>query len=129
MNKHKFLYLFMAFVVVIAMVAGPGKVTAMPMNPTDESKVPHYFGPYPNWANSPFTLPGPPTRAAIAATETIRFRNLRRSMSVLLVYFLCEHMRSDIRAVDPKIRRQAFYASFRLEDFHSFSSDSTCDRV
>jgi FtsP/CotA-like multicopper oxidase with cupredoxin domain len=27
------------------------------MSPTDESKVPHYFGPYPNYANSPFTLP------------------------------------------------------------------------
>ncbi|MEW6400300.1 MAG: multicopper oxidase domain-containing protein, partial [Chloroflexota bacterium] len=26
---------------------------AMPMNPVDESKVPHYYGPYPNWANSP----------------------------------------------------------------------------
>jgi len=30
---------------------------AMPMSPTDETKVPHYFGPYPNWANSPLTLP------------------------------------------------------------------------
>jgi len=29
----------------------------MPANPTDESKVPHYFGPYPNWANSPLTMP------------------------------------------------------------------------
>jgi FtsP/CotA-like multicopper oxidase with cupredoxin domain len=29
----------------------------MPMSPTDETKVPHYFGPWPNWANSPFTLP------------------------------------------------------------------------
>ena len=29
----------------------------MPSGPTDESKVPHYFGPYPNWANSPFRLP------------------------------------------------------------------------
>ncbi|MCJ7711622.1 MAG: hypothetical protein MUQ32_12415, partial [Chloroflexi bacterium] len=28
-----------------------------PAGPTDESKVPHYFGPYPNWANSPLTLP------------------------------------------------------------------------
>jgi FtsP/CotA-like multicopper oxidase with cupredoxin domain len=28
-----------------------------PASPTDESKVPHYFGPYPNWANSPYTLP------------------------------------------------------------------------
>ena len=26
-------------------------------SPTDETKVPHYFGPYPNWANSPYTLP------------------------------------------------------------------------
>ena len=25
--------------------------------PTDASKVPHYFGPWPNWANSPLTLP------------------------------------------------------------------------
>ena len=32
-------------------------VTALPISPTDESKVPHYFGPYPNWANSPFTQP------------------------------------------------------------------------
>jgi FtsP/CotA-like multicopper oxidase with cupredoxin domain len=29
----------------------------MPMDPMDETKVPHYFGPFPNWANSPFTLP------------------------------------------------------------------------
>ena len=28
---------------------------AVPSSPTDESKVPHYFGPYPNWANSPMT--------------------------------------------------------------------------
>ena len=31
--------------------------SAMPSGPVDESKVPHYFGPYPNWANSPFRLP------------------------------------------------------------------------
>ncbi|MBU1420182.1 MAG: multicopper oxidase domain-containing protein [Proteobacteria bacterium] len=24
---------------------------------TDQTKIPHYFGPFPNWANSPFTLP------------------------------------------------------------------------
>ena len=30
---------------------------AAPASPTDETKVPHYFGPYPNWANSPLTLP------------------------------------------------------------------------
>ncbi|MGE5377790.1 MAG: hypothetical protein ACM3XO_22245, partial [Bacteroidota bacterium] len=33
------------------------KPAAMPAGPTDASKVPHYFGPYPNWANSQFTLP------------------------------------------------------------------------
>jgi FtsP/CotA-like multicopper oxidase with cupredoxin domain len=32
-------------------------IASVPASPTDESKVPHYFGPYPNWANSPFTLP------------------------------------------------------------------------
>ncbi|MGW3268293.1 multicopper oxidase domain-containing protein [Streptomyces sp. NPDC001056] len=26
-----------------------------PSSPTDETKVPHYFGPWPNWANSPLT--------------------------------------------------------------------------
>ena len=31
-------------------------VGAAPLSPTDESKVPHYFGPYPNWANSPQVL-------------------------------------------------------------------------
>ncbi|MDJ0339068.1 Ig-like domain-containing protein [Cryobacterium sp. PH31-O1] len=29
---------------------------AVPMSATDTAKVPHYFGPYPNWANSPQTL-------------------------------------------------------------------------
>ena len=28
-----------------------------PASAVDETKVPHYFGPYPNWANSPLTLP------------------------------------------------------------------------
>ena len=32
-------------------------VLALPTSPVDEKVVPHYFGPYPNWANSPFTLP------------------------------------------------------------------------
>src|SRR5512146_1418265 len=27
-----------------------------PISPTDETKVPHYFGPWPNYANSPFTV-------------------------------------------------------------------------
>ena len=32
-------------------------VPAAPASPVDQTKVPHYFGPYPNWANSPLTLP------------------------------------------------------------------------
>jgi FtsP/CotA-like multicopper oxidase with cupredoxin domain len=31
-------------------------VAAAPTSATDETKVPHYFGPYPNWANSPQVL-------------------------------------------------------------------------
>ncbi|MFI6061127.1 multicopper oxidase domain-containing protein [Streptomyces sp. NPDC051286] len=30
--------------------------TSGPSSPTDETKVPHYFGPWANWANSPLTL-------------------------------------------------------------------------
>ncbi len=30
---------------------------AAPLSPVDQTKVPHYFGPYPNWANSPLTQP------------------------------------------------------------------------
>ena len=40
-----------------APAATPERVVSAPASPTDESKVPHYFGPYPNWANSPLTLP------------------------------------------------------------------------
>ena len=39
-----------------ALLASPGLLTATPVSPTDESLVPHYFGPYPNWANSPQAL-------------------------------------------------------------------------
>lgn len=34
----------------------PTVADAAPSGPTDETKVPHYFGPWPNWANSPLTL-------------------------------------------------------------------------
>ncbi len=56
-----------AAVVVVAMLApasaataagghAPAVNAAAAFGPTDESKVPHYFGPYPNWANSPQVL-------------------------------------------------------------------------
>ena len=48
---------------------------AAPGSPTDGTKVPHYFGPNPNWALSPLTLPdatvnitGNGTGAAATAT-------------------------------------------------------------
>ena len=40
-----------------ATLQGERVAAAAPTVPTDESKVPHYFGPNPNWALSPFTLP------------------------------------------------------------------------
>jgi FtsP/CotA-like multicopper oxidase with cupredoxin domain len=43
-----------------------GTASAAPAGPTDETKVPHYFGPYPNWANSPLTL----SAAAVTITGT-----------------------------------------------------------
>src|SRR5574341_1805626 len=58
MTGRKFLNLVISLMVVTALFLGNNtQATAMPMVPTDETKVPHYFGPYPNWANSPFTLP------------------------------------------------------------------------
>ena len=30
---------------------------ALPLGPTDQAAVPHYFGPWPNWVLSPLTLP------------------------------------------------------------------------
>ena len=58
MNTRKFLNILVSLMVLTTLVFGGSiKATAMPMDPTDETKVPHYFGPNPNWANSPFTLP------------------------------------------------------------------------
>src|SRR5512143_2923678 len=39
-----------------------------PASATDQTKVPHYFGPFPNWANSPFALPD--AQVTIAAPDT-----------------------------------------------------------
>ena len=71
MSIRKFLDVSISALIVISLLFGgtiqasaqkaqdstAKSVEAMPAGPTDESKVPHYFGPYPNWANSPFTLP------------------------------------------------------------------------
>ena len=44
-----------ALVLVLMSTAFAGLAQGMPSSPTDQSKVPHYFGPWPNWANSPLT--------------------------------------------------------------------------
>jgi FtsP/CotA-like multicopper oxidase with cupredoxin domain len=61
MKRKTFLSL-MTFILITSLVLGgtaPARAqnANMPASPTDGSKVPHYFGPWPNWANSPFTLP------------------------------------------------------------------------
>ncbi len=58
MTKRKVFNIIVSLVMIFSMLWGPTRQAgAMPANPTDETKVPHYFGPYPNWANSPLTLP------------------------------------------------------------------------
>jgi hypothetical protein len=72
MFSRKFLNLLISALVVFSLLFGGtiqasaenpegtgtgNTIRALPSGPVDETKVPHYFGPYPNWANSPFTLP------------------------------------------------------------------------
>lgn len=61
MTSRKFLKYILMLLVLVSLIFGSSSqtqsVVAMPASPTDETKVPHYFGPNPNWANSPFTLP------------------------------------------------------------------------
>jgi hypothetical protein len=57
MIKRKFIHLLFSLLIVASLVGGNINVSAAPTSPTDESQVPHYFGPYPNWANSPYALP------------------------------------------------------------------------
>jgi FtsP/CotA-like multicopper oxidase with cupredoxin domain len=58
MKNYKFIYIIASLLAVASLLVGSTHIgSAAPISPVDESKVPHYFGPYPNWANSPFTLP------------------------------------------------------------------------
>jgi FtsP/CotA-like multicopper oxidase with cupredoxin domain len=56
MINRKLIHILFSLLMVASMVGGNINVSAAPSSPTDESKVPHYFGPYSNYANSPFTL-------------------------------------------------------------------------
>ncbi len=58
MRQRKWVSVLTVLLLLLQLLPGvTAPAGAMPLNPTDESKVPHYFGPNPNWANSPFTLP------------------------------------------------------------------------
>ena len=48
---------------------------AVPTSPTDETKVPHYFGPYPNWANSPQTLADAIVKISLGTPTPVSFGN------------------------------------------------------
>jgi FtsP/CotA-like multicopper oxidase with cupredoxin domain len=55
--------------------AASSSVSAMPISPVDETKVPHYFGPWPNWVMSPFTLPDAVVTIAPAGATPVSVGN------------------------------------------------------
>ncbi len=58
MLSRRFLNIVISMLMVAALLFGAGgQASAMPMDPMDETKVPHYFGPNPNWALSPLRQP------------------------------------------------------------------------
>ena len=58
MNARKILNITTSLIMLASLVLGSSiNVTAAPTDPTDATQVPHYFGPWPNWANSPLTMP------------------------------------------------------------------------
>jgi FtsP/CotA-like multicopper oxidase with cupredoxin domain/fibronectin type 3 domain-containing protein len=60
MHNRKSLNIMLSALTILSLLLGLARVSnvaAQPASPVDETKVPHYFGPYPNWANSPQTLP------------------------------------------------------------------------
>ncbi len=81
MHKQKFINTTVLLLLIVSLFSGgiTAKVDAtpvlLPASPTDESVVPHYFGPYPNWGLSALTMPdvavtisGDGTGAAATAT-------------------------------------------------------------
>lgn len=58
MFSRKFANIVLSLLIIASLLGvGVDQARAVPSSPVDETKVPHYFGPNPNWANSPFTLP------------------------------------------------------------------------
>jgi len=62
MNRQKCM-IVACLALLVAALWGISPVQAKPLNATDESKVPYYFGPYPNWALSPLPVVDPSTGA------------------------------------------------------------------
>jgi FtsP/CotA-like multicopper oxidase with cupredoxin domain len=57
MKARKVLNMLVSLMVLTTLVFGGSiKAAASPAGPTDETKVPHYFGPNPNWALSPLRV-------------------------------------------------------------------------
>ncbi len=50
-------------------------VAAAPTSPVDETKVPHYFGPYANWANSPQVLANAIVDIGLGTPTPVSFGN------------------------------------------------------
>ena len=59
-SAHRVMILTLVGVLLVFLVGQFGRMVApaaaAPAGPVDEKTVPHYFGPYPNWANSQFTV-------------------------------------------------------------------------
>ena len=48
---------------------------AVPLSTTDETKVPHYFGPFPNWANSPQVLADAMVKISVGTPTPVLYGN------------------------------------------------------
>lgn len=66
MNRQKFMII--TCLAMLVALWGINQAQAMPASPTDETKVPHYFGPYPNWALSPLPALTPGACSVTTAT-------------------------------------------------------------
>ena len=66
-NTTTILLTILAMVIAMAATA-MGTGAAVAATPPDPAKVPHYFGPWPNWANSPLTL----NQASVGARVVVK---------------------------------------------------------
>ena len=67
---RKTLHLIFSITLIASLLLGNTRVSAQVATPPDPTKVPHYFGPYPNWANSPQVLANAIVKIIPAAGDT-----------------------------------------------------------